>query len=221
MEGAYITVDRPAVPLRHKGVWLTTRDRVSNQKIVRTNKRGGNVSDNLITNSDFEALNLGFESDYQFKSFGYNCIEHPFNYTIGPDASQINGDWTGIPYHGARFLIANGIWHREDLWRAVWRQKISLLAGERIGAYKFTAMLVSLHDKNPAEIELYIETGDGDRPLTLLASHLLDESAGLWVKFEHTFQPPAAQFVLSLRDKTCEWEGNDFGLDYLSLIPVQ
>jgi hypothetical protein len=48
---------------------------------------------------------------------------------------------------------------------------------------------------------------------------LLSAPKGQWEPFECTIESPPSAFILSLRDKTCAWDGNDFGVDEISLVP--
>jgi len=97
--------------------------------------------DDLITNGDFEAGNIGFTSEYRYVSeTGHNTLQDPFVYAIGADPYLYHSAWSSFPAQSvSNMMIVNGATSTSDPAKLVWGQDVTLPVCDPVSTYPLYA----------------------------------------------------------------------------------
>ena len=169
-------------------------------------------ANNLVNNGGFETgNNTGFSSDYTYVANGNtnNGACYPEGViAVVNQANNCHNLWSAVtPHSGDWFLVANGAGSSTD---AVWSETISVTSGAK---YDFSAWGTSLYPVSPANLQFDV---NGSSVGTLQ----LGSTPGVWQSFSDAFTAGAGSVTLTIYDLDTDANGNDFGLDDISLSPA-
>jgi hypothetical protein len=160
------------------------------------------ASANLITNSDFEAGNTGFTSDYTNSPSLYG--EQRYAITTDPQINHAGGASYGDHTTGSGLMMAvNG---SPDPGDVIWGQTISVAANR---LHDFAVYISSWSTRNPAELEFSVNgfSIGGITP---------SGATGIWeFAFATWHSGTSTTALLEIRNLNTEPNGNDFALDDL------
>lgn len=161
------------------------------------------ASANLIVNSDFEAGNTGFISDYtnnQAHLFGAAT----YAITTDPNSKHPGGASYGDHTSGSGNMMAvNG---SNVLGDVIWSQTVSVSSAT---SYQFAVYISSWSSVNPADLQF---TVNGDSIGGLVAP----SETGLWkLAFANWYSYGATSATIEFTNLNTLGSGNDFALDDL------
>lgn len=164
---------------------------------------------NLVTNGNFSAGDVGFSSEYVYKTPGTNDLWDPGVFSVTTSAVNNHALWetSGDNTSGAgNFMLVNGYTDRAG--RAVWSQTVSVDSNTQ---YFFEAFA-----KNLCCSSLTLPTAD----LSFLINGILiggsggTGTPGFWSGISTMWNSAGATSAqLEIRDGVTVFSGNDFGLD--------
>lgn len=179
--------------------------------------RAGNK--NLVANGDFERKGLFFRSDYQYVEPTENALFPEGVYTMATDAANqhvhfkphsdhTHGDGKG------RYMAVNG---KMDPGAAVWEQEISGI--DTHADFIFSAWFVTLKaDLFTGRAVLQFSVNDSLVGEPFFAP-FPDERA--WAQFRTVWNSgEATSAVIKILNLNTDADGNDFGIDDISFLPV-
>lgn len=165
---------------------------------------------NLVTNGDFSAGNVGFETDYDYVGHAPNAMWPDGVYTVDTSASVIHALWETSGDHdgGGNFMLVNG---STEVGQTVWAQTISTIVG---WTYDF-----SLWAKNLCCTDGGLETGP---QLAFLVNGIqfgagTTDGPGVWQPFGGSFLATSHTARIEVRNGVTDYRANDFGLDDISV----
>ena len=167
---------------------------------------------NLVSNGDFSLGNTGFTSDYRYVDPGgvRNCWD-PGTYTIATTADPCHPLWVTSGDHttgDGNYLLVNG---RTDRVSTIWLQTITVTQHTLYGFEAWVRNLCCTDVSRPGSALQFFANGE------LLGSGGLSEP-GLWTAISNSwFSGTATQVELTARNNTTSYDGNDFGIDDVSL----
>ncbi len=188
------------------------------------------MSQELVTNGNFEAGNVGFTSDYNYKpdingpqlvpaGQGELYDDSGNNgYSITPSGQYVHTNFWGHDHTTGtgNFMAVNG--HGNTL--VVWKETVNVLPNT---TYYFSAWAMSLNSSgNNATLQFSVN-GALVGTQAALANH--GQSAGSpdnWIRFYGTWTsgPTTTQAVIYINDLQGALSGNDFGLDDISFATL-
>lgn len=163
----------------------------------------------LVQNGDFAAGSSGFTSSATYVPGGGLSAGQ---YTVRSDPGTANSLWVGGDHtSGAtNFLMCDG---PSGIETVAWRHPVRLIAGH---AYTFSAwmrnLLISPTLTSPV-MELRVNG------VTVAGPMLLPASPNGWISMSATFAATTTTVVLEIVSKPTTGNGNDFGIDDISLKP--
>ena len=159
----------------------------------------------LVVNSHFENGNTGFTTDYNQGLVGSQMGAGSAVVTF--DASLYHNGFVGTGVGGSgNFLVVNG---SEVANQSVWCQTIPVTPNTY---YNFSAEISSLFNVSPAQLEITIN----GVPLASLMN--APAVSNVWETYEESwFSAGANQAEICITNLNTQANGNDFGLDNISL----
>ena len=167
------------------------------------------AAQNLLTNPDFTAGNTGFVSVYTYVT-PPGSDPGAGSYTIGTDNKAYNANFsTSFGDHTTgtgRYMIVNAA--TSPL--VVWEQTVSGLQANQ--PYQFSFWLLNTFSVSKARLQVSANGTDVGAVFTN------PSDGGVWQLNTVTVNPGAGtQLIIQLRDVNLDSNGNDFGLDDMSL----
>lgn len=166
----------------------------------------------LIVNGDFEAGNIGFSTDYRFRSTILDFEEYTI--TRDPSLAHIFATSYGDHTSGAGFMMAvNGPRSSDDL--TVWSQTVAVNPDE---TYVFSAWVSSWTTYPPESNALLDFSINGQS----LGAFRAPSPAAIWSEFAAVWSSGSSTTatIRIVVTNPGEFIANDFALDDLSLRPV-
>ncbi len=163
---------------------------------------------NLLTNGAFELGNTGFSSDATFSPGPFLAFGE---YTVGTEASVFNGGWAQSDHTSGsgNFLIVDGI---SGAPTVAWRNSIALALGQTYTFRAYVNNIVSGQQIADPVMELRVNGATIAGPLSL------PESPDEWQELSGTFVASSAMTLLEVVSTSTAFNGNDFGIDDVSLV---
>lgn len=169
------------------------------------------IAGNLISNGDFDAGNAGFSSDATFVPEP-GPIEDG-EYSVRSDASSVNVSWSGVDHTSGTglFLMCNGFGGGNET--VAWRDAVNVLEGSTyfFGAWANNLVDPSAGNRPNPKIEL---RADG----IPVASLDISETPDVWIRLSGEFVATSDLVVLEIVSTAPSLDGNDFGLDDVTLF---
>lgn len=166
------------------------------------------AAQNLLTNPGFEAGNSGFTSGHTFVT--PNGSSSQGNYTVGPDRRAFNTAFTSFGDHttgSGNYMIIDAA---TTAGVVAWQQTATGLTSNQ--PYQFSFWLLNAISVNNARIQVSANGVDVGPVFTNL------NGDGNWQLNTVTVNPGAdTQIILRLRNLELNANGNDYGLDDMSL----
>ena len=167
---------------------------------------------NLISNGNFEAGNIGFFSDYAYRT---DSIYDPATYAITTNPHLVHTSATAYGDHTSgrgNMMAINGAIVQG---KKVWSDAITLTKNTD---YIFSLWVSSWHVSNPALLDFSLNAGS-----TYLGTVSAPVTTGRWDHHTLTFNSGMlyGPMDLSITDLTTKWDGNDFAIDDLSLVSAR
>lgn len=162
------------------------------------------ISNNLITNGDFENGNNGFTTTYTYCNTG-NCLFPLANnrYSVGTDANFFHTFFTGHDHTTGKgnFMVVNGA----DPTKTVWRQIINVTPNTM---YAFGCWISTMITISPAQIRFSING------VQLGPIYNAPSAINNWNQFYITWNSGSnTTAIIEIVDVLNQSNGNDFGLD--------
>lgn len=164
---------------------------------------------NLVVNSDFNAGNSEFFSDYGYME---DNLYPEGVYTISKDPSSVHHEWNSFGDHTTgtgNMMIVNG---NPEPGPKVWWQTIKVAPNTN---YKFSTWIASLFPNSPAELQFAINSeliGQIFTPST---------TPGLWGQFNAVWNSGSNESAtISIVNQNTVRRGNDFALDDIFFEPI-
>ena len=174
---------------------------------------------NLIVNGDFEAGNTGFTSDYTYvMPAGQMSLYPEATYTVDTNANNVHNLWASYGDHttgSGKYLIVNGASSPATVW-----QSSAVVLGT--GTYAFTAYVASSYPTSPAVLSFTATSGAGPSAATTIATYDAPSTTGVWgnVSGIYTVTKGGADVSFAITNANIAQNGNDFGIDDISLVRV-
>ena len=170
---------------------------------------------NQITNGSFEAGNVGFTTEYTFKSdiLGVNNEMIPENtYGVDADIDAYHPLMVGVARSG-NFLMVNG---NTFTLKEVWGHDVNLNNGAE---YVLTLYVQNIFNVAPADLRFNITPNDLLTPAFEIGSYTLAPGFNGWQEVTATFVSTySGSAKLSIIDLNLTAFGNDFGFDDISFV---
>ena len=173
----------------------------------------------VVPNGDFSGGNSGFTSDYTYGPAQNQLSSGPPNsgagyYSVVSDAQFSHSSFVSYGDHTTGtglYLVANGAL---DGTTTVYRSSaITVAAGT---TYSFGAFFANDYPANPATIDFRVALGGGTP--TSIGTYTIADGAGVWNGASQSFNTgTATSVVLSFVDLNTQSNGNDFGIDDVTL----
>jgi len=172
----------------------------------------------VVPNGDFEAGNSGFTSAYNYgpnandlSTLGVNTYSVVNNAQFSHSLFNSYGDHTtgqGL------YLVANGATTANTTVYA--SSSIAVIAGK---SYTFGGFFSNAYADSPAQIDFLVSLDGG--PATSIGTYTIAAGAGVWNGASFNFNSgTATSAVLSFVDLNLAGDGNDFGIDDITLTAV-
>lgn len=167
-----------------------------------------NLSDNLVSNGNFEQGNSGFFTNYIYCNTG-NCLFPLANngYSVGTDANFFHNLFAGWDHTTGRgnFMIINGA----DPTKTVWRETINVAPNTN---YAFGCWISTMIAISPSQIRFSING------IQLGPIYNAPSVINSWNQFYITWNSGAnATATIEIVNVLNQSNGNDFGLDDIFL----
>jgi len=165
----------------------------------------------LLINGDFEDGNTGFSSGHEYVApVGSNAccggLSAPTTYAVASDANTYHALLSGGPQSGELFLAVNGAAEADV---TVWAQIVAVTPNT---TYNFAGWVSSIGNTNIASLTVTI---NGVAVISALSP---STTVGLWSAFVGNWASGAADSAaIRIVNGQTASDGNDFGLDNLSL----
>jgi len=171
-----------------------------------------------IANGNFEAGNSGFTSSYTYHAdgAGQHDLYDAGAYGVGTNANNYHDAWASFGDHtsgSGNYMIVNGAESVVPVWT-------SSTVAVSSGVYQLSFWLSSLYPVSPAMLTVAANNGSG--PVTLGSSITAGSTTAAWGNFTSgllTVNAPT-NFTFSIVNANTDGNGNDFGLDDISLVKV-
>lgn len=160
------------------------------------------ASANLIVNSDFEAGNTGFSSDYTNSTYIFGASTYAI--TTNPNINHGGGASYGDNTSGSGLMMAvNGSDTAGDV---IWSQTVSVSTAT---AYQFAVYISSWSDVNPADLQFTVNG-------TSIGGLQAPSETGVWkLAFANWYSFAATSATIEFTNLNTLGSGNDFALDDL------
>jgi len=161
---------------------------------------------NLLFNGDFEAGNVGFETEYAYSPVGAGD-PGPGNYSVVTNPAVFNGFFVTYGDHtsGSGLMLAVDSSTSGSL--TFWRETVAVAPGEQ---YRFSGYAANPYNGTAPVMDIYIngvKQGEGI---------VVGDGIGQWQYFERSWNSGSAtQAVLEIRNASTAYLGNDLTLDDL------
>ncbi|MCS6990387.1 MAG: gliding motility-associated C-terminal domain-containing protein [Chitinophagales bacterium] len=165
------------------------------------------VGPNLVVNGDFENGNTGFSSAYTYCNAS-QCLTATGAYTVGSDPAFYNNVWVGADHTtgSGKFFMANG---STSAGQAVWCQTVPV---DPNSYYQISYYLCSLQPQAPASLQLQVNG------VNYFSAFAAPATTHTWKQFSQVMQTGMqTSFTICLINTKTQVDGNDFGLDDISV----
>lgn len=164
---------------------------------------------NLILNSDFEAGNTNFSTQYTYAPEGMTAQG---TYCVVTNPASVHNYWASFGDHttgSGLMLVANGGSNPTNL---IWRQTITVVTNT---SYLFSAWAASSYSSSPSRFFFFVNGSQRGNPVTLPGT------TGLWQNYSVIWDSQGSEeALLEIRMLNTSYGGNDFVLDDLSFRSV-
>ncbi len=204
-------------------------DIAGNYTVTVTNSNGCKatstitISQELAVNGDFSLGNVGFHSAYTNNPSSPMGLWTEGYYAVGNNANAYHPNFWGYDHTMAtpglgNYLIVNGSPPPDG--KIVWEQGPVTVKPNT--TYYFSAWAKSLNDEGPfAELQFNVNTGGGYIAIgttAVLPPGVANSSNAGWVRFYGVWNSGSStSATLSILDLQTAADGNDFGLDDISI----
>ncbi len=185
--------------------------------VVTATALTGAANADPIVNGDFQAGNTGFISGFTYQTTGgspgmydegtYSIVSYnTLHSSWGNFYDHSYGDGRGL------FMIVNGATDNTSAGPA-WGQNVAVLPGT---TYTLSAWFASLYSGAPSAVEFHVDGA------LVTPSAQLSSTVGLWEQHSVTFTtgPSQTSVLLQIWDTSGIANGNDYGIDDITLTPT-
>ena len=181
------------------------------------------ASPNLVTNGDFEAGNTGFTSEYDYFDYAANpgLDMGEAKYTVATNAVLPHHLFTSFADHtsgAGNYMVVNG---SSLAGTVVWTQTLFVTTDTN---YNFSAWLASVYAASPASLQMVVTSFTASRSTlpsfgdTVLGTFAASGTPRAWNNITASFNSGSASMInISFVNQNTDLDGNDFGLDDISL----
>jgi hypothetical protein len=167
------------------------------------------LSVNHIVNGRFERGNVGFTSDYQYRS-GNILLEGHYEVTTDPHLSnQYYSSYGDHTTGSGLMMVLNGATVPNQV---VWSETLEVTPNT---PYRFAIWVSTCYPSSPARLDFVFNGG-------LIGSFTAPSNAAVWQEYRAHWNPGESTSVtIQIIDRNTDASGNDFALDDISLIGAE
>ena len=172
-----------------------------------------------VVNGDFEAGNTGFTSSYTFVPVGAEAQMGEAKYSVAHTALATHTSFADFSDHtlgtpAGNYMVVNGSSVANTV---VWQSSPIAVSS---GTYNFSAFLSSVYFQSPALLQFTATPDVG--PAISLGNFSAPGTTGVWqgVGSNFVIAPGTTSITLSIINQNTDLQGNDFGIDDISLSVV-